>query len=236
MNRDWIRDTVTRWRKDYDFRTLINSGFSMLATTVFALYNGFLGIFHDLGWNSSICVYYLILVLIRAMVLLTETRTEEGSWDAKKGQRIHLAAAALLLFLNLCMIAPLALMVKQDKPVHMTMIPAIAMAAYTTLKITLASVNLKKKKRSENPLVHFLRSINFIDALMSVAALQNTLIMVNSTGEKAVSMIGLTAVTSGGMWLGAVTLAAFALRRACRAKVTGLGTEDGDKTDGVRND
>ena len=220
MNRDWIRDTVTRWRKDYDFRTLINSGFSMLATTVFALYNGFLGIFHDLGWNSSICVYYLILVLIRAMVLLTETRTEEGSWDAKKGQRIHLAAAALLLFLNLCMIAPLALMVKQDKPVHMTMIPAIAMAAYTTLKITLASVNLKKK-RSENPLVHFLRSINFIDALMSVAALQNTLIMVNSTGEKDVSMIGLTAVTSGGMWLGAVTLAAFALRRACRDHVTG---------------
>ena len=117
----------------------------------------------------------------------------------------------------------------------MTMIPAIAMAAYTTLKITLASVNLKKKKRSENPLVHFLRSINFIDALMSVAALQNTLIMVNSTGEKAVSMIGLTAVTSGGMWLGAVTLAAFALRRACRAKVTGQGTEDGDKTEGVRN-
>ena len=91
------------------------------------------------------------------------------------------------------MIAPLALMVKQDKPVHMTMIPAIAMATYTTLKITLASVNLKKKKRSENPLVHFLRSINFIDALMSVAALQNTLIMVNSTGEKDVSMIGLTA-------------------------------------------
>ena len=53
--------------------------------------------------------------------------------------------------------------------------------------------------------------------------------------EKAVSMIGLTAVTSGGMWLGAVTLAAFALRRACRAKVTGQGTEDGEKTDGVRN-
>ena len=83
--------------------------------------------------------------------------------------------------------------------------------------------------------MHFLRSINFIDALMSVAALQNTLIMVSNTGEKAVSMIGLTAVTSGWMWLGAVTLAAFALRRACRAKVTGQGTEDGDKTDGVRN-
>ena len=217
---DWnkLRKAVGRWRKDYDFRTLINAGGSMLVTIAFALYNGFLGIFHGLPWNSSICVYYLILVLIRAMALEVAKRTEEGSWKEMKRFRVHLTAAALLFFLNLVMIAPMAFMVKQDKPVHMTLIPAITMAAYTTLKVTFASINLKRKNRSEDPMVHFLRTINCIDALMSLCTLQNTLIMVNSTDGKSESMIVLTAISSGAFWIASVALAAYALRKALQQK------------------
>ena len=45
-------------------------------TVLFALYNGYLGIAHRSVWTGSICVYYLILVLIRSMVILAEKRPE----------------------------------------------------------------------------------------------------------------------------------------------------------------
>ena len=48
----------------------------------------------------------------------------------------------LLLILNISMIGPITMMVTQQKPVDMTLIPAIVMAAYTTYKITMASVQM----------------------------------------------------------------------------------------------
>lgn len=104
-------------------------------------------------------------------------------------------------------------MVKQERPVSMTLIPAIAMAAYTVYKVVIGSLNLKRKNRSENRMVRFLRTINFMDALVSVATLQNTLIMVNTSGDKR-TMLPLTAVTSGLIWAAIVFLSVMNLRQA----------------------
>ena len=153
----------------------------MLVTIVFTLCNGYLGIAHGSAWHGSICVYYLLLVALRAVALLAEKkaldRDHSGHGDALR-LRMYLVCSGLLLAINLCLIGPIALLVRQEKPVNMTLIPAIAMAAYAFYKVTLASINLKKRTGSGNCLVRLLRAINFIDALLSIAMLQNTLIMV----------------------------------------------------------
>ena len=193
------RALLTRWSTDYDFKTFINSSGSMLVTAAFAAYNGFLGIAHSSYWHGSICVYYFLLLLLRFIVLQAE-RVSNGLPDAdQRRRRAVLIASLLLLLLNLCLIGPFFLMVRQKKPVTLTLIPAIAMAAYTTLKVTMAAVNLKRKGRSVNCLVRFLRTINFIDALLSVVTLQNTLIMVNDA-DGGKSMLPLVAATSGLIW------------------------------------
>lgn len=97
--------------------------------------------------------------------------------------------------MNLALAVPISLMVVDSRPVNMGLIPAIAMAAYTTYKVVMASVNIKRMKRSSNILVRELRTINFIDALVSVLTLQNTLIIVNRTEESG-DMFVLTAVSS----------------------------------------
>ena len=56
----------------------------------------------------------------------------------------------MLLLLNVALICPIVLMVKFEKPVNLSLIPAIAMAAYTTYKVTIASVNIYKQKRRKN--------------------------------------------------------------------------------------
>ena len=132
-------------------------------------------------------------------------------------KRVLLLASVLLFLLNLSLVAPFALMVKQERPVSMTLIPAIAMAAYTVYKVVIGSLNLKRKNRSENLLVRFLRTINFMDALVSIVTLQNTLIMVNTSGDKR-TMLPLTAVSSGLIWAAIVILSIVNLKQAVDRK------------------
>ena len=96
-------------------------------------------------------------------------------------------------------------MVVMRKPVDMTLIPAIAMAAYTTYKVIMASVNLKRRKRSASKLVRLLRTISFIEALVSILTLQNTLIMVNMK-DGGGEMLTLTAISSAAIMLAVLAL------------------------------
>ncbi len=201
-----------QWMKDYDFKTFMNSTASLVLTVIFALYNGFLGIQHQSVWYGSVCVYYLLLILLRSLIILTEkrTRAREKSEAEARRYRTYRICAFLLLLLNLALIGPIIVLVRQQRPVNMTMIPAIAMAAYAFYKIILATIHLVKRKRSENCLVKLLRTINFIDALLSIMTLQNTLIMVVTKDDK-LSMLPLTATTSGLMWLIIVVLSVSSL-------------------------
>lgn len=71
------------------------------------------------------------------------------------------------------------------------------MAAYTTYKLTMAFIHLRRQKRSNhhNVLIAQLRTINLIDALVSILTLQNTLIMVNQDKSSG-DMLTLSAVSS----------------------------------------
>ena len=211
-----IRAFLNRWNDDFEFRTFAASAVSFAVSVVFACYNGYLGIHLSSLWHGTICVYYLVLSVLRGAIVIAARRISLREDKDKAGKKVYLAAAILLLFLNACLIVPIALMVTQQKPISMTLIPAIAMAAYTTFRIVMASVNLKKRKRSPDCLVRLLRTISFIDALVAVLTLQNTLIMVNSGGGSMREMLPLTAATSGAVWLAVFLLSVSAIAKGIR--------------------
>lgn len=201
-----------RWKSDYDFKTVTASFGSLAVTVIFALYNGFLGVRHSSLWHGTICAYYLILSVLRGFLVLSEKKLAARGGDPRARDQVYLISAVLLFILNLSLVVPVSLLVLLQKPVELSLIPAIAMAAYTTYKIVMASVNLKKRKKSENKLVRLLRTINFIDALVSILTLQNTLIMVNMHGEGN-QMLTLSAVTSAVIMLAVLVLSVAAIRK-----------------------
>lgn len=205
-----VKEHFDKWRYDYDFKTVASSAVSLVVTVVFALYNGFLGVYHSSLWHGTICVYYLILSLLRGIIVITEKRISRRGEKTLARKKTYLVSAVLLLILNLSLIMPVSLMVMRMKPVGMTLIPAIAMASYTTYKIVMASVNLKRRKKSENRLVRLLRTTGFIDALVSILTLQNTLIMVNAAGD-GTEMLALSAVTSAAIMTAILALSVAAL-------------------------
>ncbi len=134
---------------------------------------------------------------------------KEAETQGVKAKKTHIRyrafviSAIMLLFLNLALICPIVLMVKFEKPVNMELIPAIAMAAYTTYKITMASIHFHKQKsrRHKNMLITELRTVNFIDALVSVLTLQNTLIIVNGAKSNADNLLVLSAISSAVIYI-----------------------------------
>ena len=202
MNR--TKQFLNRRKTDYDFKTVTSALGSLAVTALFALYNGFLGVYHASLWNGSVCVYYLVLVLLRGIIIAARERAARKSDPDRFRKKAYIASAALLLFLNVCLVVPVSLMVVRQKPVDMTLIPAIALAAYTTYKVIMASVNLKRRKRSADGLVRLLRTISFIDALVSILTLQNTLITVNA-GDGS-EMLVLSAITGAAILLSVLAL------------------------------
>ena len=217
---NWV---YSRWKGEYDFRTFVNSAGSVLVTAVFAAYNGFLGVAHGSAWHCGICIYYALLILVRCMVLLLPKLTaarKDRRESGTDGNRVLLIPACLLFLINLSLVVPFTLMVMQERPVVLTLIPAVAMAAYTTYKVTVSTMNLKRKNTSSNLSVRFLRMINFMDALVSIATLQNTLIMVSARSGRD-EMLPLTAVSSALLWAATVYLSIMILRQVIRGSCGG---------------
>ncbi|MBQ9355580.1 MAG: hypothetical protein IJT84_07890 [Clostridia bacterium] len=206
------KEFIYRWRIDYDFNTVISAFGSLLVTTVFALYNGFIGISHSSLWHGAICVYYIILVIFRGMIVLARRKISFSQNSEKARNKVYMVAAVLLMILNFSLIIPVSLMVRQQKPVNLSLIPAISMAVYTTYKIIMASINLKRRKNSADSLIRLLRTINFIDALVSILTLQNTLIMVNSK-TSSITMTRLATITGASVLLIILFLSVGAIKK-----------------------
>ena len=189
------------WRGDYARRTLLSAGASSVCTALFAAYNGYLGVRHGSLWHGSIAGFYLLLTAVRGSILLTESRGRTRPAAQERCRRTFLVSSALLLALDLALILPVSMMAVLERPVSMGLIPAITMATYTTWKITMASVHIgRQRRRGSGILVAELRTVNFIDALVAVLTLQNTLIMVEGTAADGSAMLPLTAVSSGAIY------------------------------------
>lgn len=147
------------------------------ATVVFAVYNGTLGVWYASLWYGSICVYYILLSLLRGILLAAQRRADREKRNIAENyrKRIFTITSGIMLVMNAALAAPVSLMVLDRRPIHTGLIPAITSAAYTTYKVFASATKLKRT--SGTVLDRELSVIRLIDALVSVLVLQNTLIV-----------------------------------------------------------
>lgn len=194
MNHDpkaQITKIMKKCRSDYQLITMITSGVSACINTAFSLFNGIFGLMHRSVWHVSVCIYYAFLLGIRGYILFSIRKKREP-------RAVYIRTHIFLILMSVSMIFPIALMVNGKREYPYGLIPAIAIAAYTTYRITMASIQLRKSRTSSSLLVRELRTINFVDALVAVITLQNTLIMAN--GGMTGGMKTLCAWTNAGIY------------------------------------
>ncbi len=201
--------------KDRTARAFLFSVLSLSATLLFAGYNVFLWLAYGAAWNIGIAVYYALLAAARADVLFAEEKARRLCDEERERMRNKrfLAHAIFLFAIDLALIAPISFMVMQKQTVRYSQIPAIATAAYTTYKIAVATKNFLKNKKEKNLSLKILKTLNFVDALVSVLSLQYVLVMTFGEGVTD-KMLILCATTSFAVWVLLLVVSAFSLWRA----------------------
>ncbi len=199
--------------KDYVLRSYVSATCSTAVNIAFLAYNLYLGIVYKIVWNTSICGYYFLLILLRGLIFYNERK-----WHKKPPKELYQSRTKLfqvemylLCVMDIALIAPIYYMVKAQRSVRIGKIPAIAIAAYTTYKIVMAIINYRKTRKNENLSLYGLKILNLKDALVSILTLQNTLIMV--FGHKS-EMMTLGAYTSGAILVLMIGITIMLLRKS----------------------
>ena len=104
-------------------------------------------------------------------------------------------------------------MVLAQSPAAHGEIAAISSAAYAFYKLTLAMINLFKAKNWKDPLVQSLRNVSLTDALVSLFALQTTLVALYSSGEQ--NMMALNIAVGALVCAATIGMGVFMIVRAC---------------------
>ena len=171
-------------------KTLKTAFISFTVNAAFSAYHLILGIWSRSWWLMSLGVYYLVLSMIRFYVLRT-----------KRQQRSMMGfVGALLLVLSIPLAGTVVLAVVKDRGKILHEILMISMATFAFAKITLATINLIKARKSYVPKQLILRNISFADAFVSIFALQRSMLV--SFGEMKASHIMLFNILTGtAVWL-----------------------------------
>lgn len=180
---------------DHSDKIILITTFSIIITLLFAFYNGYLGLTHKDSWGISIFIYYLCLVIAKSIAVKYDFKLKNKT-DNKQIviKKTYIKLSIFMFFIDLCLLAPITIMVTNPKEVAFGLIPSIIMATYTTYKIIISIINYKKINKNVNLIYKFLRELSVIDSLVSVLTLQHTLIMVN--GGMTSDMKTLSAITS----------------------------------------
>ena len=83
----------------------------------------------------------------------------------------------MLIILAIPLFGSTILSVIRDRGYNLHMIIMIAMAAYAFTKVTIATVNLIKSRHGTDAKYMMLRNISFADALVSIFALQRSMLV-----------------------------------------------------------
>ncbi len=157
----------------------------------FSIYNAVIGFMDGAVFNICIFGYYVLLFSIKCILTIADARLKA---DDERRTAIYIFSFAMLLFINLVLIGPCVLLVQNKRAVHADLITSLAMAAYAFYNIANSVWKLRKSKGDANLLGKQLKLVCFVNAVVSIIVLQNTLINVN--GELEGSMIILSAVSS----------------------------------------
>lgn len=198
---------IVSFCKKYSF--LISVCFALF----FCIYNGVLGFYKNVIWNIAIFSYYLLLLTIRMILYIREKKSKtEDEKDIRRDKQIYISTSVIMFIMNLAMILPAILLINHQKEVNLSLISAIAVAAYTTYKVTLAIIKFCKVQKQQNLIYKQVRMVNLFDAVMSILTLQNTLTIVVSNGNDG-DMYTLSIVTTIVMLLAVAIISIYTLKK-----------------------
>lgn len=172
--------------RNYSFRTIVFAFFSFLMSIAFGVLNGYKGIALQSIWFGALAAYYVFLALLRGGVLIHKRRRGENS--ELSDTKTYYNCGIILLILNAALSSAIAQMIFDDQAFSYADWTIFAYAAYAFFKITMSIINLFRAKKQDDLIIMAIRNVNFIDAAVSILALQTALLHTFTTGNVDISL------------------------------------------------
>jgi len=190
--------------KNYGFRTL----FMATATTLFSIFvavvHAWLGITQKSIWYGALAAYYILLVLLKASVILSQKRNDVCHEKAQKQSKSYRNCGVFLLVINVALSSAIAQMIFDNQAFVYPGWTVIAFALYAFVKIAVAIFNVFKAKGFCNPVVQAIRNVNLADAFVSILALQTALLW--SFGDETINVSLFNTITGCAVSVGIVAV------------------------------
>lgn len=148
--------------------------FSLIFSGVFGIFNGILALISHSVWFLMLSIYYIALSLGRFGIYLFKNNKEKK--DILNDIRLYRNSGIFLLIMNFAIGVAVLQIVFIEKGFNYSGLFIYAVATYAFTKITFAIINISKTIGTKNYIEISLRSINLIDASVSILALQTALL------------------------------------------------------------
>lgn len=191
---------INGYFSDYYTKTMIKTIFSLILGVCFVAYNLFVGLYYHSIWNTSIAIYYLLLVGIRVLYLVGEYKLnknqELGKMEIeKKRAKMFVFGGVLMLLLSFTLTLPVTLLAMSKKQVVLPMWVAIADACYVFYKVTMCIIEFVKTRKNNVLSVKGIKNLNLTAVAVTLLSLENSMILTFSEGVDK-SMMILTYLTA----------------------------------------
>ena len=167
---------------DYGYRTVALSIISLAINVAYAVYQGVLGIVFRSAWYGLFAGYYMVLSALRAVIIFLGTR--KFAKKVSGGYKVYLACGGMFLILSVSLATLAGYLITSGSTVHSGEITVISMAAYAFYKIIAAAIHIVKNRKYGSFSLQALRNISFADAVVSIFALQISMVATFGGGEE----------------------------------------------------
>ena len=166
---------VVRYRTDMHLRMKISLIATFLFNGAYAIFQFFIGLYHNSFWFYSMFAYYLILALTR-FYLMKYTLRFKPNEKIKEELIRYRKCGWMLLLLNITLSVMVFFMVYWNRTFKHHEITTIALATYTFISFSIAIVNFIKYRKYKSPIFNAAKSISLISVSVSIITLEATML------------------------------------------------------------
>ena len=166
---------VVRYRTDMHLRMKISLIATFLFNGAYAIFQFFIGLYHNSFWFYSMFAYYLILALTR-FYLMKYTLRFKPNEKIKEELIRYRRCGWMLLLLNITLSVMVFFMVYWNRTFKHHEITTIALATYTFISFSIAIVNFIKYRKYKSPIFNAAKSISLISVSVSIITLEATML------------------------------------------------------------
>ncbi len=169
---------------NWGFRTVVFACFSLVLNFAYSIFNGAIAFLIGSIWYGALALYYVTLTLLRGSIIAYH-KNKNIKYEQKDIKRAEIKkyrrCGVLIVILPLSLSFAILEMVISNSAFIRYGWVVYAVAAYAFYKIIMAIYNMFKAKKNDDMTVRALRCISLADALVSILALQTTLLYTFST-------------------------------------------------------